>query len=316
MASDKGFEAFLEALGVRESSGRYDNDKNPYYHGKYQMGLDALHEAKYYDKNKGVFLGKNGIDSVKDFLNNPAAQEDAIRRFTNSQWKQVQSNCGYLYKGQTINGVKLTDSGVIAGAHLVGAGGVCTYIKTNGKTIPRDKYGTTVEEYIRKFAGYDVSEVTTDYKERDFYKEFLYKNSMTTNADDTSKNKPAKLTSGMLQNQLASQNDAKMNFLQRIYMESEGIQKRFNGSVPEGYKNPHLENDKIFTKEEIDKMTWAETKKNQQAINYQKKVMGVPTKQQAEKAAEKKGSGLVHVSGYTTSDGRKVADYYRALPRK
>lgn len=131
-----------------------------------------------------------------------------------------------------------------------------------------------------------------------------------------SKNKPAKLTSGMLQNQLASQNDAKANFLQRIYMESDGIQKRFKGEVPEGYKNPHLDNDKIFTKEEIDKMTWAETKKNQQAINYQKKVMGVPTKQQAEKAASKKGSGLVHVSGYTTSDGRKVADYYRALPRK
>lgn len=131
-----------------------------------------------------------------------------------------------------------------------------------------------------------------------------------------SKNKPAKLTIGMLQNQLASQNDAKMNFLQRIYMDTEGIQKRFKDEVPEGYKNPHLDNDKIFTKEEIDKMTWAETKKNQQAINYQKKVMGVPTKQQAEKAASKKGSGLVHVAGYTTSDGRKVADYYRALPRK
>ena len=69
MASDKGFEAFLEALGVRESSGRYDNDKNPYYHGKYQMGLDALHEAKYYDKNKGVFLGKNGRFLIlKNFL--------------------------------------------------------------------------------------------------------------------------------------------------------------------------------------------------------------------------------------------------------
>jgi len=141
-------------------------------------------------------------------------------------------------------------------------------------------------------------------------------NKQSFKSENLNTNKPAKLISGMLQNQLASQNDAKMNFLQRIYMDTEGIQKRFNGVVPEDYKNPHLDNDKIFTKEEIDKMTWAETKKNQQAINYQKKVMGVPTKQQAEKAATKKGSGLVHVSGYTTTDGRKVADYYRALPKK
>lgn len=59
-------------------------------------------------------------------------------------------------------------------------------------------------------------------------------NKQNAKFENLTADKPAKLTSGMLQNQLASQNDAKVNFLQRIYMESDGIQKRFKGEVPEG----------------------------------------------------------------------------------
>lgn len=45
---NKGYEAFLLALGLRESSGRYDV-VNPYgYLGKYQMGEAALIDAGYY----------------------------------------------------------------------------------------------------------------------------------------------------------------------------------------------------------------------------------------------------------------------------
>lgn len=34
------------------------------------------------------------------------------------------------------------------------------------------------------------------------------------------------------------------------------------------------------------------------------------------KAASQTGSGLVHVTGYVTSSGRRVDDYYRARPVK
>ena len=58
-----------------------------------------------------------------------------------------------------------------------------------------------------------------------------------------------------------------------------------------------------------------EYQKNEKAIRYQRKTIGIPTKSQAEKTASKKGSGMVHVSGYTTSDGCKVGDYFRSYPR-
>ena len=148
------------------------------------------------------------------------------------------------------------------------------------------------------------------------YHDIIYQSMLKSASKNSSENSKAKLTGEMLKNQLDKQNEYKDNFLKKIYMESEGIQKRFNGKIPEGYKNPYLENDKIFTKEEVEAMSKSDRKANEKAINYQKKVIGMPTEKEAAKAASKEGSGLVHVSGYTTSDGRKVGDYYRARPQR
>ncbi len=79
------------------------------------------------------------------------------------------------------------------------------------------------------------------------------------------------------------------DYTNKIYMESEAIDKRFTGNIPKDYKNPHLENDRIFTKEEIDKMPRTEYQKNEKAIRYQRKTIGIPTKSQAEKNSLKEG---------------------------
>lgn len=74
------------------------------------------------------------------------------------------------------------------------------------------------------------------------------------------------------------------------------------------YVNEVTKSNKIFTKEDIENMSKDDLKKNQKAIDYQKKSIGIPTKKQAA------SSGMVYVTGYTRSDGTEVQSYYRARP--
>ena len=83
---------FLQDLRQRESSGDYKAKNSAGYIGKYQMGEMAMADAGYYKKNvqtlddynndwTGEFTGNDGIYRVDDFLNNPAAQENAMASF-------------------------------------------------------------------------------------------------------------------------------------------------------------------------------------------------------------------------------------------
>lgn len=76
------------------------------------------------------------------------------------------------------------------------------------------------------------------------------------------------------------------------------------------YENKRGKTNKIFTKEEINSMNPKERYENKQAIAYQKESIGIPTKEQADKAVSK--GGMVFVNGYTRSDGVEVKSYYRS----
>lgn len=164
----KTLQNFLNDLGARESGGNYKALNKYGYAGKYQMGEAALIDAGYYKKASriynndwsGVFLGKDGVNSLQDFLNNPTAQENAQIIFKKKQWSYLKAVGAHKYSGQIINGYKITDSGLLAGAHLKGAGSVIEYLKSGGKCIGKDAFGTSVESYMKKFAGYDVSLIT------------------------------------------------------------------------------------------------------------------------------------------------------------
>ena len=149
----------------------------------------------------------------------------------------------------------------------------------------------------------------------DYYTKQIYESMLKSSSKSTSGKNTPKITGETLKNMLDTQYQKLKDFTNKIYMESDAIDKRFSGEIPKDYKNPHLDNDRIFTKEEIEKMSRLEYQKNEKAIRYQRKTIGIPTKSQAQKTASKKGSGMVHVSGYTTGDGRKVEDYYRSYPR-
>ena len=164
----KTLKDFLNDLGARESGGNYKAFNRYGYAGKYQMGEAALADAGYYKKAagkpfnndwKGSFTGKDGVWSINDFLNSPAAQENAQIIFKKKQWGYLKAVGAHNYIGKIINGHTITPSGLLAAAHLKGAGSVIKYLKSGGKIAEKDGFGTSLEEYLRKFSGYDVAEI-------------------------------------------------------------------------------------------------------------------------------------------------------------
>ena len=75
------------------------------------------------------------------------------------QWGYLKAIGADKYLGKKINGYIITQSGLLAGAHLKGAGSVIKYLKSNGKYNPADAFGTSVESYMKRFAGYYVSKI-------------------------------------------------------------------------------------------------------------------------------------------------------------
>ena len=77
------------------------------------MGESALVDCGYYKKPnciynndwKGVFTGKDGINSIQDFLNNSAVQEKAQMIFKKRQWQYLKAVGADKYIGKTINGI-------------------------------------------------------------------------------------------------------------------------------------------------------------------------------------------------------------------
>ena len=59
------------------------------------------------------------------------------------------------YVGKTINGVYITESGLLAAAHLAGAGNVRRFFRKGYEF--RDGNGTKMTSYMVKFADYDLN---------------------------------------------------------------------------------------------------------------------------------------------------------------
>lgn len=167
MVRYKTLEEWLEELGKRESGGNYSAVNSYGYLGKYQMGEGALTDIGYYNGKSpsllqewnGKFTGMDNVYSKEDFLNNSQAQENAIRKYMKKQWEYAKSYGYDKNIGTVINGNEITPSGLLAGMHLIGHTGIGNYLKNNGQKKITDGYDTNVEEYLKKFSGYDVSTI-------------------------------------------------------------------------------------------------------------------------------------------------------------
>ena len=131
---------FLDAIGFRESSNRYDIVNRWGYMGKYQFGRSTL-------KGLGFKVTK------QEFLNDPQLQEEAMMALLLHNKEKLQLYID-TFDGKTINGMLITESGILAAAHLGGQGSVKRYFK-KGKVF-RDGNGTKITSYMNKFSGYDI----------------------------------------------------------------------------------------------------------------------------------------------------------------
>jgi len=138
------FNGFKEALAFKESQGNYQAVNTLGYLGKYQFGKSTLERFRIYD--------------TEAFLQNPELQEDAFKALCSlNKWILIRDIKRSV--GKKINGVVITESGILAAAHLSGAGNVKKYLRSNGSKTFSDAYGSSVQHYMKKFSGYDTSSI-------------------------------------------------------------------------------------------------------------------------------------------------------------
>ena len=134
------------------------------------MGEAALQDAGYYKGDAtrtndwtGGWTGKSGINSLADFLHNPDAQVQAVVAYQNKIAAQIHSLGLDSSIGKTINGVPITMSGLVAGAHLVGIGNLSNFINSNGANVPLDGNNVPISDYIAKFGGCTIDASTPTF---------------------------------------------------------------------------------------------------------------------------------------------------------
>ena len=137
----KNHSTFLDAIGFSESSNNYKAVNRFGYLGKYQFGRKTLNA-----------IGFENI-SNREFLANPSIQEEAmlilLKRNKHTLRREIKK-----YVGKTINGIYITESGILAAAHLGGAGNVKKFFRKGWEF--KDGNGTKMTSYMVKFANYDL----------------------------------------------------------------------------------------------------------------------------------------------------------------
>ena len=127
-------------LGHQEYGNRYNVVNRYGYMGRYQFGKSTLRTLKI------------KVDK-KTFLNNPQLQEFAMLKLLCYNKNKLQK---YIdkFEGQEINGILVTESGLLAAAHLGGPNSVKRWFR-NGK-VAKDGNGVKITQYMQQFSGYKL----------------------------------------------------------------------------------------------------------------------------------------------------------------
>jgi hypothetical protein len=145
------FIGFKEAIGFKESQSNYKKINTLGYMGKYQFGPETLKTI--------------GISDSLAFLNSPKMQEKAFVALVSKNKFELKDEIN-KYSGKIVAGVKVTESGILAAAHLGGAGSVKKFLHTNGRRKCKDGYGSSVKSYMKSFGGYDTSGIVANNNAR------------------------------------------------------------------------------------------------------------------------------------------------------
>jgi len=133
---------FLDEVGFRESSNNYKAVNQFGYLGKYQFGRKTLNAIGFEDV------------SNYEFLSNPEIQEEAmlvlLQKNKHTLRREIKK-----YVGETVNGIYITESGILAAAHLGGAGNVRKFFRKGYEF--EDGNGTKMTSYMIRFADYNLN---------------------------------------------------------------------------------------------------------------------------------------------------------------
>lgn len=144
---------FLHDLGHRESENRYEVKNNLGFMGRWQFGKPRLYDLGisldgWHPKDRPVLKTLTWEELKSDSLRQCMLVIKHVRLLKNQLYKNP-------YIGKEVLGIKITLSGLVAGAHLKGIGGVNEFLKGEDNA---DAYGTQISEYISKFSDYDLTE--------------------------------------------------------------------------------------------------------------------------------------------------------------
>jgi len=173
--SSENFGVFAAAIRQSESTENYESHgshpttkiRAEQYFGAYQLGYLALADAGFVEKQgdltnpKWTAYAKSlGVHSVETFLENKSAQDIAFSHSMEANENYLTGFKGYLGKTiltATLGGVYVTESGLLAAAHLVGHGKVEKFLSSGGKIDDTDGNNVHVSEYLAQFAGFNFT---------------------------------------------------------------------------------------------------------------------------------------------------------------
>jgi len=131
----------MDAIGRLESNGRYDVVNRFGFMGKYQFSARTL-------KHLGYNVTR------EHFLNSPQLQDSAMVQYLKDNYTNLEHHI-MEYGYTTHNGIYLTPSSILAGAHFAGANGMKKFLENNIGTT--DSNGMTIAKYMQRFTNYELN---------------------------------------------------------------------------------------------------------------------------------------------------------------
>jgi hypothetical protein len=141
------FNRFVNDLGNRESGNNWLSVNRIGCFGEWQFAESTVQ-----------YLGYKKV-TLKKFKANPdifprKLQLEVLKTL-------IKFNLVYLadyehFIGDTISGIPISKSGMIAASHLGGAGSLQKFLDSNGRINRKDIFGTSISDYLKKFGNYSL----------------------------------------------------------------------------------------------------------------------------------------------------------------
>jgi hypothetical protein len=141
------FNRFINDLGYRESRGNWLCINHIGCFGEWQFAEATL-----------KYLGFRNI-TLRKFRANPMIfpkelQEEALKALIRVNMIYLKDYDSFL--GKTVKGIVVTKTGLMAAAHLGGAGSVKQFLASGGKLDHKDSLGTAVSDDLKRFSNYEI----------------------------------------------------------------------------------------------------------------------------------------------------------------